>query len=331
MSDLLLRVQDLRTTFATERGPLVAVDGVDLVLERGRTLGIVGESGSGKSVLSRTIMGLTTLDPGATTTGSVLLGGEELLGRTRSQLRSIWGQRIGMVFQDPMTSLNPTMKIGRQIGEVLQTVHGSAGRRALRQRAAELLQAVGIPSPMHRLKQYPHELSGGMRQRIVIAIALANEPELLIADEPTTALDVTIQAQILELLVRLQAERGMALILVTHDLGVAAAFTDHVAVMYAGQVVEQAPTDELFAAMRMPYTEALFRSIPSLDAPPHARLHAIDGVPPDLTARFRGCRFAPRCDRVEADCAAQLPPLVHSGGARAHRCWHPIEELRWPG
>jgi peptide/nickel transport system ATP-binding protein len=319
----LLEVRDLSTRFWTARGWVRAVDSVSLVLERGRTLGIVGESGSGKSVLSRSIMGLAARQC-AVLRGSVRLEGRELVGASNRELRSLWGTEMAMVFQDPMTSLNPVVRIGRQITESLQ-VHLDMDRGPARERAVELLRSVGIPSPERRLRQYPHELSGGMRQRVVIAIALACGPKLLLADEPTTALDVTVQAQILQLLADQQAERHMTMVLVTHDLGVVATRTDDIAVMYAGQIVEKAPTRTLFKAMKMPYTEALMQSIPKLDEPSHTRLRVIAGRPPDLVDVPSGCRFAPRCPYVQDKCRAEEPPLLAADTPdHFYKCWFPV-------
>jgi len=317
----LLEVTDLSTTFATAKGPIRAVEDVSLSLDRGRTLGIVGESGSGKSVLSRSIMGL--IPAYASRTGSVRYDGEEMLGASPSQLRKVWGVHMSMVFQDPMTALNPVQRIGRQITESINE-HLDYSKSQQRDTAVALLRSVGIPEPERRLKQYPHELSGGMRQRVVIAIALACGPALLFADEPTTALDVTVQAQILDLLADQQRERNMAVILVTHDLGVVATRADEIAVMYGGRIVEQASAPVLFRQMRHPYTEALLKSIPRLDLPSHTRLEAIGGRPPDLMNPPPGCRFAPRCPYAQDDCRAEEPPLADDGTGHLFRCWHPV-------
>ena len=319
----LLVVNDLRTSFRTERGTVRAVDGVSFSLERGRTLGVVGESGSGKTVLSRTIMGLLPRR-NVEVTGAVHYEGRDITGAPNDVMRSIWGTEMAMVFQDPMTSLNPVMKIGRQIGESLE-FHLDMPRNEARVTSLALLKSVGIPEADKRLDQYPHELSGGMRQRVTIAIALACGPKLLFADEPTTALDVTVQAQILNLLAQQQRERHMAMILVTHDLGVVAGRTDEIAVMYAGQVVERAPTAVLFAEMRMPYTEALLRSIPKLDQPSHSRLDSIPGRPPDLVAPPKGCRFAARCPYAREKCVEEEPPLIEAETAgHYYKCWYPV-------
>ncbi|MBN9562450.1 MAG: ABC transporter ATP-binding protein [Alphaproteobacteria bacterium] len=315
----LLSVEDVSVELPTPRGALRAVDGVDLALAPGRTLGVVGESGSGKTMLSRAILQL--LPKRARLGGRVMFEGQDLARLSPAALRRLRGPAVAVVFQDPMSSLNPVLTIGTQIVETLHAHLGMA-RHAATQRAVELLGSVGIPAPEQRLRQYPHQLSGGMRQRVAIAIALSCEPRLLIADEPTTALDVTVQAQILDLLAREQRRRHMAMILITHDLGVVAGRTDEVAVMYAGRVVERAPTPELFAAMRMPYTQALLAALPKLDAPPHTLLPAIAGRPPDPTRRPPGCAFAARCDRAEEDCRAARPPLT----AEAHQfaCLHPL-------
>ena len=316
----LLQVSDLRVVFRTERGPLGAVDGVSFELEAGRTLGIVGESGCGKTVLSRSLLRLIpVLD------GQIVFDGRDLLRLEEDELNQVRGKDISIVFQDPMTSLNPVLTIGYQIIESL-THHLKMSRQAARTRARELLAAVGIPSPERRLKEYPHQLSGGMRQRVTIAMALACEPRLLIADEPTTALDVTIQAQILDLLKQQQRERGMAMILISHDLGVVAGRTDDIAVMYAGRIVERAPTPVLFDRPRMPYTEALLRAIPRLDQPSHSRLLAIGGRPPDLVEPPPGCRFAPRCGRARDRCRVDEPVLEPNAiPGHVFACWYPVE------
>jgi len=320
----LLVVDDLRTYFRTPRGIVKAVDGVSFDLERGKTIGIVGESGSGKTVLSRSIMGLlpksTTIHP----TGTVLFDGQNLLTLPAKEMRDIWGEEVAMVFQDPMTSLNPVVKIGRQITEGLEHHLGMKGKDA-KEAAVALLTSVGIPEPLRRLSQYPHELSGGMRQRVTIAIALACGPRLLMADEPTTALDVTVQAQILDLLQKQQRERFMAMVLVTHDLGVVAGRTDEIIVMYAGRVVERAQTYDLFHDMKMPYTEALLQSIPRITNPSHTRLQAISGRPPDLVNLPNGCKFAPRCPYVQDRCREEEPPLrAAADPGHEYRCWFPV-------
>jgi len=318
----LLSVRDARVSFATSRGALRAVDGVTFDLHKGRTLGIVGESGSGKSVLVRSLIGLVGADSGAEIGGQVLLEGQDLRTLPGARLRTLLGRDIGIVFQDPMTSLNPVMKIGRQIGEGLQLNRG-LDRAAAGRRAAELLAEVGIPEPERRARQYPHELSGGMRQRVAIAIAIACEPKLLIADEPTTALDVTVQRQILDLLQREQRQRAMAMILITHDLGVAAGRADDIMVMYAGRAVEMAATRALFRTPRMPYTEALLRSLPRLTDVAHTRLAAIPGRPPDLARRGGGCAFAPRCRYRSARCDAEQPVLTRDG-PHGFACFNPV-------
>jgi oligopeptide/dipeptide ABC transporter ATP-binding protein len=318
----LLEVVDLRTGFKTPRGRVRAVDGVSLTLDRGRTLGIVGESGSGKTVLSRSIMGLLP-KRNVIREGQVLYEGVDLVSADADKVRDLWGAEMAMIFQDPMTSLNPVQRLGAQITEGMR-YHLGMDRKTAMSNALALLREVGIPEPERRLKQYPHELSGGMRQRVMIAVALACGPKIVFADEPTTALDVTVQAQILNLLQRQQRERDMAMILVTHDLGVVAGRADDIAVMYAGQVVERAPTTQLFANVRMPYTEALLQSIPVLDAPSHSRLQAIPGRPPDLVNPPPGCRFAPRCRYVQEKCVQELPPLVESEPGHWYRCWFPV-------
>jgi peptide/nickel transport system ATP-binding protein len=320
----LLRVVDLKTQYLTERGVVRAVDGVSLQLERGRTLGIVGESGSGKTQLARSIMGLLQAK-NVVRHGHIFYEGNDIIGYSPDEMRDVWGSEMSMVFQDPMTSLNPVVKIGRQITESLR-FHLAMSKDESRATALALLTSVGIPDPKQRLGEYPHQLSGGMRQRVTIAIALACGPKLLFADEPTTALDVTVQAQILNLLQQQQKERHMAMILVTHDLGVVAGRTDEIAVMYGGKVVEQAPTPELFARMKHPYTEALLNSIPKIEHPSHTRLEAIGGRPPDLIHPPAGCNFAPRCPYVQQRCLTEDPPLIEAESfGHLYRCWFPVD------
>ena len=325
----LLVVEDLRTQFETDRGLVRAVDGVSFTLERGRTLGVVGESGSGKTVLSRSIMGLLPKN-GVQRSGSVRFEGVELLAADSSTMAQYWGDQIAMVFQDPMTSLNPVMRIGNQITEGLRR-HLDISKEHARETALTLLSSVGIPEPERRLRQYPHEMSGGMRQRVMIAIAIACGPKLLFADEPTTALDVTVQAQILDLLQAQQRERYMAMILVTHDLGVVAGRADEIAVMYAGRVVEKAPTKVLFSSLRHPYTEALLASIPKIGDPSHTRLQTIGGRPPNLIDPPAGCKFSPRCAYVQDRCRTEDPPLTDPDEhGHQYRCWFPVEITKKP-
>jgi len=322
MSAALLSIEGVSVDLPTPRGPLKAVDKVDLSLAPGRTLGVVGESGCGKTMLSRAVLQL--LPKRAKLSGRVMFAGRDLVTLEPEALRRLRGPELAVVFQDPMTSLNPVLTIGTQLVETMQA-HLGLDAAAARKRAVALLADVGIPAPEQRLRQYPHQLSGGMRQRVAIAIALSCEPRLLIADEPTTALDVTIQAQILDLLAREQRQRHMAMILITHDLGVVAGRTDEVAVMYAGRVVERAPTVELFANMRMPYTQALLAAIPKLDQAPHTTLPAIAGRPPDPTRPMPGCSFAPRCKYADLQCHETKPPLVDPARAGAlYACWHPL-------
>ncbi len=322
-SGTLLEVTDLRTHFRTPRGVVRAVDGVSFSLERGRTLGVVGESGSGKTVLSRTIMGLLTAR-GTELSGSVKFAGEEILGLGAKQMRHLWGREMAMIFQDPMSSLNPLMKIGRQIVEPLK-IHLDMPDPEAKATAVRLLKDVRIPEAERRLNQYPHELSGGMRHRVMLAIALACGPTMLFADEPTTALDVTVQAQILDLIGEQRRDRNMSVILVTHDLGVVAGHTDEIAVMYGGRLVEKAPTTTLFANMKMPYTKALLRSIPKLTDPSHTRLATIAGRPPDLVNPPRGCRFAPRCPYARERCVEEEPVLTQADSPdHSFACFYPV-------
>ena len=319
----LLVVDDLHTSFRTSRGTVRAVDGVSLTVNRGQTLGIVGESGSGKTVLARSIMGL--LPPrDVISSGTVRFAGHELTSMEPAQLRQVWGAELSMIFQDPMTALNPVKRIGKQITESLRLHAGMDSGEAVAT-AIELLRSVGIPSPEERIRWYPFQLSGGQRQRVMIAIALACAPRLVLADEPTTGLDVTVQAQILDLLAELQRERHMAVILVTHDLGVVASRADEIVVMYAGRIVERAPTHTLFHDTHMPYTQALMDSIPRLADPSGTRLHAIAGRPPDLIHPPTGCRFAPRCPYVQDKCRQNDPPLrTASSPDHLFACWFPL-------
>ena len=324
----LLEVANLRTWFDSQGGAIRAVDGVDFTLGVGRTLGIVGESGSGKSVTALSIMRLIEPPGRIHDESSVVFDGRELTTLPERQLESIRGAEISMVFQEPMTSLNPVYAVGEQIAESVR-VHRRVKGRAARARALEMLELVGIPEASRRLDDYPHQLSGGMRQRVMIAIALACDPKLIIADEPTTALDVTIQAQILELLAELRERLGMAILLITHDLGVVAEMCDDVVVMYAGRVVETAQTDELFEHPMHPYTEGLLAAVPRIDAlPPRARLHAIPGQVPAATAWPTGCRFRPRCPHAWDKCLTE-PPLLESGTpGHTARCWLVTEPER---
>jgi len=316
----LLAVRDLVTVFSSEEGTLAAVRGVSFTLDPGETLGLVGESGCGKSVTALSIIGL--LPPAARIAeGSIELEGRDLVGASKRELRRMRGRRIAIVFQDSMASLNPLLTVGRQITESLETHLGVSGREAAR-RAAGLLEEVGVPEPARRLRQYPHQLSGGLRQRVAVAVALAPNPAVLIADEPTTALDVTIQAQLLDLLKREQAEREMALILITHDLGVVAGMADRLCVMYAGRIVEEGPTEAVFAEPHHPYTLGLLSSVPRLDGEIVERLPSIPGAPPPLGGLGQGCAFRPRCPFALERCAEEDPPLEPAGaGGQAAACW----------
>ncbi len=329
----LLRVRDLQVTFASRgRDDVRAVDGVSFDVAAGSTVGIVGESGSGKSVTSLAAMGLLPRR-GVRVSGSVEFDGQDLLNMPEDELRSVRGREIAMVFQDPMSSLNPVLTVGRQITEILERHQGLKGRDA-RQRAATLLDNVGIADSTRRLRSFPHQLSGGMRQRVMIAMALACGPRLLIADEPTTALDVTIQAQILVLMRKLGAETGASIILITHDLGVVAEMAQRVIVMYAGRKVEEAGVEALFAHPRHPYTRGLLGSMPHLrsttddadgDAPPE-RLVEIEGMVPSLKEEIDGCLFAPRCPNATERCRQEVPPMTAHGPGHVAACWHPIAE-----
>ena len=314
----LLTVTDLRTSFHTRSGVYRAVDGVSFSVDRGETLGIVGESGSGKSVTCYSIMGLIPQPPGRIEGGTALFDGVDLLHCTPAQSRSIRGKRVAMIFQDPMTSLNPYLRVSDQLIEPL-LIHEKISKSAALKRGLEALEAVGINDAARRINLYPHEFSGGMRQRVMIAMALITKPELLIADEPTTALDVTVQAQILDLIKKMQRDLGMAVIFITHDLGVVSGLCDRVQVMYAGRIVETADTRTLFHAPRHPYTRALQRSIPSLQ-PKGTELYTIQGMPPDLSKPAPGCSFAPRCEFAVEKCTATPATLVETAPGHAHAC-----------
>ena len=316
----LLALHDLRTHFATDDGVVKAVDGVSLELARGEVLGLVGESGSGKSVTSLSIMRLIPQPPGYFAGGRIELDGQDLLKVPERQMRALRGDRVSMIFQDPMTSLNPFLTVARQLTEVVE-LHRGLDRATSRRRAIEMLERVGIPEPTVRIDQYPHELSGGMRQRVMIGMALLCEPALLLADEPTTALDVTIQAQILELIGDLVKDFGTSVMLITHDLGVVAGMADRVAVMYAGRIVESGPTDALFAAPGHPYTRGLLESVPRVDTAEREILAPIPGLPPDLSALPTGCPFHPRCSRVKTGCDSDYPPEVSLGDTHWAACW----------
>ena len=316
----LLEVDDLKMYFHTEDGVVRAVDGVSYTLDRGETLGVVGESGSGKSVTAMTIMGLISMPPGKIEGGDVRYRGRSILEMTEEEMQHIRGNDIAMIFQDPMTSLNPVYKIGKQVGEGLRLHRGYSKQEALK-RATELLDLVGIPEPEKRVNEYPHQFSGGMRQRVMIAMALACDPDILIADEPTTALDVTIQAQILELMEDIRAKKNTGILMITHDLGVVAEMCSRVVVMYAGRIVEEAPVQELFADPKHPYTQGLIGSVPKLGSGVES-LPSIPGSVPDLSVMPKGCKFAPRCKYAMDICHQQEPELadINEAGTRKCRC-----------
>jgi len=322
--EVLIDVKSLKTHFFTDDGVVKAVDGVSFPIRRGKTLGVVGESGCGKSVTALSLMGLIPKPPARIVKGSVTFMGRDLTKVSERQLEDVRGKEMAMIFQDPMTSLNPTLKIRTQITEVLDRHYGYSKEDA-RKRAVELLEEVQIPRAAERLDDYPHRFSGGMRQRVMIAIAIACNPKLLIADEPTTALDVTVQAEILDLLAELRQEHEMGMIIITHDMGVIAETADEVAVMYAGQIVEQAATQELFNRPEHPYTEALLGALPQLEGEDvrRGRLRSIPGRPPDLAAMPAGCSFAPRCAFADAQCHSVAPTLEHLDAGRRVACWHP--------
>jgi oligopeptide/dipeptide ABC transporter ATP-binding protein len=327
MAERLLEVKGLKVRFNTEDGIVRAVDGVDFELERGRVLGIVGESGSGKSVTALTILGLTR-GANAAFEGEVLYKDRNLIMEPESRLQDVRGAEIAMIFQDPMTSLNPVYRVGDQIVEAIVT-HESISKQTARRRAVELLGQVGIPNPGQRISDYPHQFSGGMRQRAMIAMALSCNPDVLIADEPTTALDVTIQAQIIELIDHLKDEFNSAVILITHDLGVVADIADEIVVMYAGRIVERGPKRAVFYDPQMPYTWGLLGSIPRLDRPKAERLHSIEGQPPSLIHPPAGCKFRPRCPHAFDKCMEE-PELANRVDDRTHldRCWLSVEDKR---
>jgi oligopeptide/dipeptide ABC transporter ATP-binding protein len=315
----LLEVRNLHTRFATKRGTVTAVSGVSFTLERGQTIGLVGESGSGKSVTALSIVQLLQKPAGQITAGEIMLDGEDLLKKSQPEMRKVRGRRIAMILQDPMSSLNPLLTVGEQIAESIRQ-HQSLDKASLRARVREALSLMHIPAPEVRMKQYPHQMSGGMRQRIVGAIALSCRPELLIADEPTTSLDVTIQAQFLQLLRRLRSDIGLSMILITHDLTVVAAICDRVAVMYAGRLIETATTRQIFESPKHPYTIGLLRSIPDMEKR-EERLESIPGQPPDLRSLGPGCPFAPRCSSVMNICREKYPPTKVFADDHSVDCW----------
>jgi oligopeptide transport system ATP-binding protein len=323
----ILEVKDLHVHFRVDDGRVYAVNGVTFDVRPGESLAVVGESGCGKSVTSMTILRLVKTPPGIIAGGQVVYRGKDLLTASAKELRQVRGGKIAMIFQDPMTSLNPFLTICRQLTEAIELHLGLRGQAA-REKAIEALREVGIPSPERRIDAYPHEFSGGMRQRVMIAMSLALSPELLIADEPTTALDVTIQAQILELIQRLQREKGMGLVLITHDLSVVAGMCSRVVVMYAGRIVEEASVDDLFADPRHPYTISLLESVPRLDEPAGRKLRPIEGLPPKLTSLPTGCAFAPRCRFVRERCKKEVPKLDADSDGRKRACFVPIRKGR---
>ncbi len=325
--DSLIEVKDLKTTFHTLAGRVPAVDGVSLTIKPGETLGVVGESGCGKSVTALSIMRLIPKPPGQIESGEIRFQGQNLLTMNTAQMRSIRGKQISMIFQEPMTSLNPVYTVGYQIAEALQ-IHEKLGTRASWSRAVEMLKLVGIPLPERRAHEYPHQLSGGMRQRVMIGMALSCNPKLLIADEPTTALDVTIQAQILELMKQLKRDFHTAIMLITHDLGVIAEMAERVAVMYAGKVVEEAPVRPLFRSPLHPYTRGLLLSIPHLHRETATRLHVIKGTVPNLLWLPQGCRFNPRCPLADARCREEEPTLQQVADGRWVSCWLPLTDQK---
>lgn len=323
--EYLVDIKNERLSFFTPAGEVKALNDVSIHLKEGEVLGIVGESGSGKSVTAYSLMGLTA-HPGKLMGGTLQFNGHEIENMSEKEMRKIRGKEVSIIFQDPMTSLNPVYSIGNQIMEVIR-LHTDKDKKQAYERAKELLELVGINEPEKRLKQYPHELSGGMRQRVMIAIALACEPKLLIADEPTTALDVTIQAQILDLMKDLQKKTGMGIIFITHNLGVVADICDKVSVMYAGKIVEQGPVDDIFYEPAHPYTKGLLRSMPRVDAESYERLIPIEGTPVDMLNPPEGCPFAPRCEHCMKICLKKMPPYVEVGEKHRSACWLRVQEL----
>jgi oligopeptide transport system ATP-binding protein len=317
---MILDVKDLRTHFFTPEGVVKAVDGVSYNVSQGETMALVGESGCGKSVSALSIMRLISFPPGRIVGGTITFNGVDLSALSDEEMRKVRGKEIAMVFQEPMTSLNPVLTIGRQLTETLE-VHLRLGRAASAKRAMEVLRLVGIPDPERRLSQYPHQFSGGMRQRVMIAMALICEPKLILADEPTTALDVTIQAQVLELMKELSRRLRVAMIIITHNLGVVARYADRVNVMYAGKVIESGKSQDIYHCTRHPYTLGLLHSVPRLDEPRAAKLEPIFGQPPDLIHLPSGCSFQPRCSFADARCEAEVPPLRDCGGGHWYACW----------
>ncbi len=319
MSEYLVNIEHERLSFFTPAGEVKALNDVSLHLKEGEVLGIVGESGSGKSVTAYSLMGLTA-SPGKLLGGELYFNGHHINDMTEKEFQKMRGKEVSIIFQDPMTSLNPVYTVGNQIREVLK-LHTDKSRSEIKDRAIELLRLVGINEPEKRIKQYPYELSGGMRQRVMIAIALACEPKLLIADEPTTALDVTIQAQILELMMNLKEQLGMAIMIITHDLGVVASMCDHIAVMYAGNIVEYGKTDDIFYNPKHEYTKGLLRSIPRMDSKVHERLIPIEGTPVDMLNPPKGCPFASRCENCMKICLRKKAPITHFGDVHFSSCW----------
>jgi oligopeptide transport system ATP-binding protein len=319
-TNTILEVKDLKTYFRTDAGIVKAVDGVSFRLDKGETLGLVGESGSGKSVTNMSIMRLIPTPPGKIVGGEILLEGHDILKMNENEMSSIRGNRISMIFQDPMTALNPYLRISTQLIETIR-LHQKLDKDDAKKKAIEMLKLVGIPAAERRVNDYPHQFSGGMRQRVMIAIALSCNPEILIADEPTTALDVTIQAQILDLIKDLSVKLNTAVIMITHDLGVVAGMCDNVCVMYAGRIVERAPVDELFESPKHPYTNGLIQSIPRLDEKGSDRLYSIDGQPPNVIDLPECCPFHPRCEKAMDICTNHYPPVVELDGIRTVACW----------